>query len=56
VGDIRGLVKLKNTKTEYLSMPQVNDWKYEGVKFPDPSTERLLKLRVKAMMRNLGKP
>ncbi|MGB8491366.1 MAG: GTP-binding protein, partial [Bacteroidales bacterium] len=35
-GDIGALVKLKNTKTDHTLNSPGNDWRYEGVKFPEP--------------------
>jgi len=43
VGDIGAFVKLKNTKTGHTLNAPGNDWKYEGVKFPEPKYRTAIK-------------
>jgi elongation factor G len=43
VGDIGAFVKLKNTKTGHTLNTPGNDWKYEGVKFPEPKYRTAIK-------------
>jgi elongation factor G len=43
VGDIGAFVKLKNTKTGHTLNVPGNDWKYEGVKFPEPKYRTAIK-------------
>jgi elongation factor G len=43
VGDIGAFVKLKNTKTGHTLNIPGNDWKYEGVKFPEPKYRTAIK-------------
>ncbi len=42
-GDIGGLVKLKNTKTNNTLNAPGNDWTFEGMKFPDPKYRTAIK-------------
>jgi len=54
VGDIGAFVKLKNTKTGHtLSVPG-NDWKYEGVKFPEPKFRTAIKAASESDDEKLG--
>jgi elongation factor G len=54
VGDIGAFVKLKNTKTGHtLSVPG-NDWKYEGVKFPEPKFRTAIKAQSESDDEKLG--
>jgi elongation factor G len=43
VGDIGAFVKLKNTKTGHTLNVPGNDWKYEGVRFPEPKYRTAIK-------------
>jgi elongation factor G len=54
VGDIGAFVKLKNTKTGHtLSVPG-NDWKFEGVKFPEPKYRTAIKAQSESDDEKLG--
>src|SRR5512133_3787126 len=54
VGDIGAFVKLKNTKvTHTLNVPG-NDWKYEGVKFPEPKYRTAIKAQSESDDEKLG--
>jgi elongation factor G len=54
VGDIGAFVKLKNTKTGHtLSVPG-NDWKFEGVKFPEPKFRAAIKAQSESDDEKLG--
>jgi elongation factor G len=54
VGDIGAFVKLKNTKTGHtLSVPG-NDWKYEGVIFPEPKYRTAIKAQSESDDEKLG--
>jgi len=54
VGDIGAFVKLKNTKTGHtLSVPG-NDWKFEGVKFPEPKFRTAIKAQSESDDEKLG--
>lgn len=53
-GDIGAFVKLKNTKTGHtLSVPG-NDWKFEGVKFPEPKYRTAIKAQSESDDEKLG--
>jgi elongation factor G len=43
VGDIGAFVKLKNTKMDHTLNAPGNDWRYEGVKFPEPKYRTAIK-------------
>jgi len=54
VGDIGAFVKLKNTKTGHsLNVPGC-DWKYEGIKFPDPKFRTAIKAQSESDDEKLG--
>ncbi len=42
-GDIGGLVKLKNTKTNHTLNAPGNDWTFEAMKFPEPKYRAAIK-------------
>jgi elongation factor G len=42
-GDIGAFVKLKNTKTNHTLNTPGNDWKFEGIKFPEPKYRTAIK-------------
>jgi elongation factor G len=53
-GDIGAFVKLKNTKTGHtLNLPG-NDWKYEGVIFPEPKYRTAIKAQSESDDEKLG--
>jgi elongation factor G len=54
VGDIGAFVKLKNTKTGHTLNVPGNDWKYEGVKFPDPKYRTAIKAQSESDDEKLG--
>ena len=54
VGDIGAFVKLKNTKTGHTLNAPANDWKYEGVKFPDPKYRTAIKAQSESDDEKLG--
>ena len=54
VGDIGAFVKLKNTKTGHTLNIPGNDWKYEGVKFPDPKYRTAIKAQSESDDEKLG--
>jgi elongation factor G len=54
VGDIGAFVKLKNTKTGHTLNVPGNDWKYEGVKFPDPKYRTAIKASSESDDEKLG--
>jgi elongation factor G len=53
-GDIGAFVKLKNTKTDHTLNVPGNDWKYEGVKFPDPKYRTAIKAQSESDDEKLG--
>ena len=53
-GDIGAFVKLKNTKTCHTLNVQGNDWKYEGVKFPEPKYRTAIKAQSESDDEKLG--
>jgi elongation factor G len=53
-GDIGAFVKLKNTKTNHTLNVQGNDWKYEGVKFPEPKYRTAIKAQSESDDEKLG--
>jgi elongation factor G len=54
VGDIGAFVKLKNTKTGHTLNVPGNDWKYEGVKFPEPKYRTAIKAQSESDDEKLG--
>lgn len=53
-GDIGAFVKLKNTKTDHTLNAPGNDWKYEGVKFPEPKYRIAIKAQSESDDEKLG--
>ena len=53
-GDIGAFVKLKNTKTCHTLNVPGNDWKYEGVKFPEPKYRTAIKAQSESDDEKLG--
>jgi len=53
-GDIGAFVKLKNTKTDHTLNVPGNDWRYEGVKFPDPKYRTAIKAQSESDDEKLG--
>jgi elongation factor G len=53
-GDIGAFVKLKNTKTSHTLNVPGNDWKYEGVKFPEPKYRTAIKAQSESDDEKLG--
>lgn len=53
-GDIGALVKLKNTKTNHTLNVPGNDWKYEGIKFPEPKYRIAIKAQSESDDEKLG--
>jgi elongation factor G len=54
VGDIGAFVKLKNTKTGHTLNAPGNDWKLEGVKFPEPKYRTAIKAQSESDDEKLG--
>jgi elongation factor G len=54
VGDIGAFVKLKNTKTGHTLNVPGNDWKYEGVKYPEPKYRTAIKAHSESDDEKLG--
>jgi len=54
VGDIGAFVKLKNTKMDHTLNVPGNDWKYEGVKFPEPKYRTAIKALSESDDEKLG--
>jgi elongation factor G len=54
VGDIGAFVKLKNTKTNHTLNAPGNDWRYEGVKFPEPKYRTAIKAQSESDDEKLG--
>jgi elongation factor G len=54
VGDIGAFVKLKNTKTGHTLNVPGNDWKYEGVRFPEPKYRTAIKAQSESDDEKLG--
>jgi elongation factor G len=54
VGDIGAFVKLKNTKTGHTLNIAGNDWKYEGVKYPEPKYRTAIKAQSESDDEKLG--
>ncbi|MFZ0282675.1 MAG: elongation factor G [Bacteroidales bacterium] len=53
-GDIGAFVKLKNTKTDHTLNAPGNDWRYEGVKFPEPKYRIAIKAQSESDDEKLG--
>ena len=53
-GDIGAFVKLKNTKTDHTLNAPGNDWRYEGVKFPEPKYRTAIKAQSESDDEKLG--
>jgi elongation factor G len=53
-GDIGAFVKLKNTKTGHTLNVPGNDWKYQGVKFPEPKYRTAIKAQSESDDEKLG--
>ena len=53
-GDIGAFVKLKNTKMDHTLNVPGNDWKYEGVKFPEPKYRTAIKAQAESDDEKLG--
>jgi len=53
-GDIGAFVKLKNTKTGHTLNIPGNDWKFNGVKFPDPKYRTAIKAQSESEDEKLG--
>lgn len=53
-GDIGALVKLKNTKMDHTLNAPGNDWKYEGVIFPEPKYRTAIKAQSESDDEKLG--
>jgi elongation factor G len=54
VGDIGAFVKLKNTKVNHTLNVSGNDWKYEGIKFPEPKYRTAIKAQSESDDEKLG--
>jgi elongation factor G len=54
VGDIGAFVKLKNTKVGHTLNAPGNDWKYEGVIFPEPKYRTAIKAQSESDDEKLG--
>jgi elongation factor G len=54
VGDIGAFVKLKNTRMDNTLNAPGNDWRYEGVKFPDPKYRTAIKAQAESDDEKLG--
>ena len=53
-GDIGAFVKLKNTKTDHTLNAPGNDWRFEGVRFPDPKYRTAIKAQSESDDEKLG--
>ncbi len=53
-GDIGAFVKLKNTKMDHTLNVPGNDWRYEGVRFPDPKYRTAIKAQSESDDEKLG--
>ena len=53
-GDIGAFVKLKNTKTDHTLNVPGNDWRYEGIKFPEPKYRTAIKAQSESDDEKLG--
>ena len=54
IGDIGALVKLKNTKPLHTLNAPGNDWKYAGIKFPEPKYRVAIKAQSESDDEKLG--
>jgi elongation factor G len=54
VGDIGAFVKLKNTKMDHTLNTPGNDWRYEGVKLPEPKYRTAIKAQSESDDEKLG--
>jgi elongation factor G len=54
VGDIGAVVKMKNTKMDHTLNVPGNDWRYEGVKFPEPKFRTAIKAQSESDDEKLG--
>jgi elongation factor G len=54
VGDIGAFVKLKNTKMGHTLNAPGNDWRYEGIKFPEPKYRIAIKAQSESDDEKLG--
>jgi elongation factor G len=54
VGDIGAFVKLKNTKTGHTLNGSGNDWKFDGVKYPEPKYRTAIKAQTESDDEKLG--
>jgi elongation factor G len=54
VGDIGAFVKLKSTKTGHTLNVPGNDWKYTGIKFPEPKYRTAIKAQSESDDEKLG--
>jgi len=53
-GDIGAFVKLKSTKTGHTLNAPGNDWKYSGIKFPEPKYRTAIKAQSESDDEKLG--
>lgn len=53
-GDIGAFVKLKNTKMGHTLNAPGNDWKYEGIEFPEPKYRTAIKAQSESDDEKLG--
>lgn len=53
-GDIGAFVKLKNTRAGHTLNAPGNDWKYEGIKFPEPKYRTAIKAQAESDDEKLG--
>jgi len=53
-GDIGAFVKLKNTKTGHTLNTPGNDWKFTGIKFPEPKYRTAIKAQSESDEEKLG--
>lgn len=53
-GDIGAFVKLKNTKTDHTLNAPGNDWKYEGIRYPEPKYRTAIKAQSESDDEKLG--
>ncbi len=54
VGDIGAVVKMKNTRMDHTLNVAGNDWRYEGVKFPEPKFRTAIKAQSESDDEKLG--
>ncbi len=53
-GDLGAFVKLKNTKTDHTLNAPGNDWRFEGVRFPEPKFRTAIKAQNESDDEKLG--